>query len=41
MSYYLNIAFAIVLVVFIAYILNLIRGRMALKNEIRMLENLK
>jgi CcmD family protein len=41
MSYYLNIAFAIVLVVFIAYIFNLIRGRIAIKKEIKMLENLK
>lgn len=41
MSYYLNVAFAIVLVVFIAYVLNLIRGRIALNNEIKMLENLK
>jgi CcmD family protein len=41
MSYYLNIAFAIVLVVFIAYILNLIRGQIALKNEIKILETPK
>lgn len=38
---YLNTAFGIVWIVVIAYILNLIRVRMALKNELKMLESLK
>jgi hypothetical protein len=38
---YLNEAFGIALVVFIVYILNLIRQRKALESELKMLENLK
>jgi CcmD family protein len=38
---YLNEAFGIVWVVFIVYILNLIRQRMALESEIKTLENMK
>ena len=38
---YLNMAFGIVWVVFIVYILNLIRQRKALESEFKMLENLK
>jgi CcmD family protein len=38
---YLYEAFGIVWVVFIVYILNLIRQRMTLENELKMLENMK
>ena len=38
---YLNEAFGIVWVVFIVYILNLIRQQKALVTELKMLENLK
>jgi len=38
---YLNEAFGIVWVLFIVYILNLIRQRKALVTELKMLENLK
>lgn len=38
---YLNEAFGIVWVVFIIYILNLIRQRMALESELKTLENMK
>jgi len=38
---YLYTAFGIVWVVFIVYILNLIRQRRALENEVKMLENVK
>jgi CcmD family protein len=38
---YLNEAFGIVWVVFIVYILNLIRQRRALESELKMLENMK
>ena len=38
---YLNEAFGIVWVVFIVYILNLIRQRKALVTELKTLENLK
>jgi len=38
---YLNEAFGIVWVVFIVYILNLIRQRKALESELKMLESLK
>ncbi|MFA4955500.1 MAG: CcmD family protein [Candidatus Methanoperedens sp.] len=38
---YLYEAFGIVWVVFIVYILNLIRQRMALKSELKTLENMK
>ncbi len=41
MSYYLNIAFAIVLATFVAYVLNLVRIRSALNKEMEMLEKLK
>lgn len=38
---YLYIAFGIVWIVFIAYILNLFRLRRALNNELKVLERLK
>jgi len=38
---YLYEAFGIVWVVFIVYILNLIRQRMALESELKTLENMK
>ena len=38
---YLNTAFGIVWVVFIVYILNLIRQRRALDSELKILESLK
>lgn len=38
---YLNEAFGIVWVVFIVYILNLVRQRKALESELKMLDNLK
>jgi CcmD family protein len=38
---YLYEAFGIVWLVFIIYILNLIRQRMALESELKMLENMK
>lgn len=38
---YLYTAFGIVWVVFIIYILNMIRQRRALENEVKMLENVK
>jgi len=38
---YLNEAFGIVWIVFIVYILNLIRQRMALESELKTLENMK
>jgi CcmD family protein len=38
---YLEIAFAVVWIVFIAYILNLIRLRCALNSELKTLESLK
>jgi len=38
---YLNEAFGIVWIVFIVYILNLIRQRKALESELKMLESLK
>lgn len=38
---YLYTAFGIVWIVFIAYILNLLRLRMALNNELNALESLK
>lgn len=38
---YLNTAFGIVWIVFIAYILNLVRMRRALNNELNALESLK
>jgi len=38
---YLNTAFGIVWIIFIAYIVNLIWQRNVLKNELKMLESLK
>lgn len=38
---YLNEAFGIVWLVFIVYILNLIRQRRALESELKMIENMK
>lgn len=38
---YLNAAFGIIWIVFIVYILNLILQQKTLKNELKMLENLK
>jgi CcmD family protein len=38
---YLNEAFGIVWVVFIVYILNLIRQRRAMESELKTLENMK
>lgn len=38
---YLNAAFGVVWIVLIAYILNLIRMRRVLNNELKTLENLK
>lgn len=38
---YLNEAFGIALVVFIVYVLNLVRQRRALEGELKMLESLK
>lgn len=38
---YINTAFGIVWIVFIGYILNLIRERRALESELNMLESLK
>lgn len=38
---YLNQAFGIVWIVFIIYIINLIRQRKALESELKMLENIK
>ncbi len=38
---YLDAAFGVVWIVFIAYILNLIRMRRALNNELKTLESLK
>ena len=38
---YINTAFGIVWIVFIAYILNLIRERRALESELKILESLK